>query len=196
MGFDRLKDLARAGYLPSKITKAEKVVCAACQIGKAHLKSADKSPIVSKDKIKEPGDLIHMDQAESSTPGRPLTYSGKNNKNKIFIVTLFVDSISKKIFAEFQRSTGAEESLDSKHSMEREAKTSGISIKAFRSNNGVFKAAEFRADLDNLDQHITYCGVGAHHQNGIAERYIRTMVQKSRTVLLNAHARWPKPMKM
>ena len=63
--------------------------------------------------------------------------------------------------------------------MEREAKTSGISIKAFRSNNRVFKAAEFRADLHSLDQHITYYGVGAHHQNGIAERYIRTMVDKA-----------------
>ena len=43
-----------------------------------------------------------MNQAESSTPGRPLTYSGKHNTNiLLFIVTLFVDSISKKVFAEF-----------------------------------------------------------------------------------------------
>ena len=66
-------------------------------------------------------------------------------------------------FAEFQRSTGAEETLNSKRSMEREDTTNGITIKAFKSDNGVFKAAEFRVDIDSLDQHITYCGVGAHH---------------------------------
>ena len=62
MGFDKLKYLENAGYLPSKITKAEKVVCAACQIGKSHLKPAEKGSIVIKDEIKEPGDLFHMDQ--------------------------------------------------------------------------------------------------------------------------------------
>jgi len=71
--------------LPSRITKAEKVICAECQIGKAHSKSADKSTIVSKDKIKEPGDLIHMDQAESSTPVRLLTYSGKTIRIKYLL---------------------------------------------------------------------------------------------------------------
>ena len=120
----------------------------------------------------------------------------KNNKNKIFIVTLFADSISKKVFAEFQRSTVAEETLNSEHSMEREAKTNCITIKSFRGDKGVFKAAEFNAYVNSLDQSISYCGFGAHHQNGIVERYIRTMVEKSRPVLLNAYARWPKPMKM
>ena len=39
-----------------------------------------------------------MDQAQSSTPGRPLTFSGKNNAIKIFFVTLFIDSISNTCF--------------------------------------------------------------------------------------------------
>ena len=117
-----------------------------------------------------------------------LTYSGKNNKDKIFIVTLFVDSISKKIFIEFQHSTGAKETIDSKHRMERDAFHSGVKIKSYRADNGIFKAGEFRLDMDKQDQQITYCGVGAHHQNGIAERNIRIMVERARTVLLNAHA--------
>ena len=47
------------------------------------------------------GGLVYMDQAESSTPIIPLTYSGNNDKQKIFIVSMFVDSISKKLFCEF-----------------------------------------------------------------------------------------------
>ena len=80
--------------------------------------------------------------------------------------------------------------------MECECKRSGVNIKAFRGDNGIYKAAEFRAELRKNNQHITYCGVGAYHQNGITERYIRTMVDKTRTVLLNAHARWPTSIKM
>ena len=47
--------------------------------------------------IKEPGDLIHVDQAESTNPGRPLTHSGRNSAKKIHGVTIFVDTISKKV---------------------------------------------------------------------------------------------------
>ena len=132
-----------------------------------------------------------MDQAQMSTPGRPLTYSGKNNKNKIFFVIIFVDSVSKKVFCEFQHSADSDETLKAKRAMERDAKTCGVKIKAFRADNGIFKSTQFRLELENNDQNITFCGVGAHHQNGIAERYIRTMVDKARTVLLTVHARWP-----
>ena len=55
---------------------------------------------------------------------------------------------------------------------------------------------EFKLELEDNGQAVTFCGVGAHHQNGIAERYIRTMVEKKRTVLLNAHARWPEIVDM
>ena len=43
---------------------------------------------------------------------------------------------------------------------------------------------------------MTLYGVGAHHQNGIAEIYITTMVEKTRTVLLDAHTKWPTSIKM
>ena len=78
----------------------------------------------------------------------------------------------------------------------KRSKKNSRTIKSFRSDDGLFKISEFKADIDGLDQTITYCGVSAHHQNGIVERYIRTMVDKARTALLNAHARWSKRMKM
>ena len=68
---------------------------------------------------------------------------------------------------------------------------SNVKLKPFRGDNGVYKAAEFRAELTKNDQRVTFCGTDTHHQNGIAEKYTRTMVEKTRLVLLNAHARWP-----
>ena len=73
--------------------------------------------------------------------------------------------------------------------MERDNKAYRLEVKSFRADNGVFKSTTFRLELQSNDQDITFCGIGAHRQNGVAERYIRTMVEKSRIVLLNAHAR-------
>ena len=68
---------------------------------------------------------------------------------------MFVDSISKKVFCELQHSTEAKETVLFKQNMELEFKRSKVSIKSFRGDNGVYKATEFRADLQHNDQQIT-----------------------------------------
>ncbi len=35
----------------------------------------------------------------------------------------------------------------------------------------------FKADCNSLDQKYTFSGVGAHHQNGVAERNVKTVAQ-------------------
>ena len=82
-----------------------------------------------------------MNQAESSTPGRPLTLSKRNNKKKIFALSLFVDIISERIFCEFQHSTCASETDEPKRSMERECMESNVKLKAFQDDNGVYMVA-------------------------------------------------------
>ena len=120
-----------------------------------------------------------------------MSYSGKHNIIQVFlIVTLFIDIISKHFFAEFQHNIGSEETFQSKRSMMRDAKTVGVQIKSFRSDTGIFKIAGFRTNLKDNDQIILFCAVGVHHQNGVAERYIRTMVEMAITLLLNTHTRW------
>ena len=47
-------------------------------------------------------------------------------------------------------------------------------------------------DVRKAGQTITFCGVGAHHQNGVAERHIRDITESARTMLLHATHRWPK----
>lgn len=73
--------------------------------------------------MQHPGYLMHMDQTESITTGRPMKYSGHNHKLKIHIITLFVDHISNKTFLEFQHTTNSEETLQSKQRMEKDAYT-------------------------------------------------------------------------
>ncbi|KAL7464495.1 hypothetical protein ACHAXS_004829 [Conticribra weissflogii] len=40
-------------------------------------------------------------------------------------------------------------------------------------------------------QRLTLCGVSAHHQNGVAERTIKSLTLISRTLLLHTQRHWP-----
>ena len=52
-----------------------------------------------------------------------------------------------------------------------------ITLQSFPADNHPFQAKAFLDDLDLQDQTITYSGVGAHHQAGVAERGIKTVLQ-------------------
>ena len=45
-------------------------------------------------------------------------------------------------------------------------------------------------DVDKNYQTIDFCEVDAHHQNGIAEQAIRTIIESARILLLHAHFNW------
>ena len=49
----------------------------------------------------------------------------------------------------------------------------------------------FLQDIKDNAQQIIFCGVGAHHQNGIAEKKIRDLVKNARTQLIQAMHLWP-----
>ena len=66
-----------------------------------------------------------------------------------------------------------------------------MKIKHFRADNAPFGAAEFRTNLELNGQTIDFSGVGAHHQNGVAERAIQTVTSWARAMLLNSAIMWP-----
>ena len=47
------------------------------------------------------------------------------------------------------------------------------------------------ASLNANNQTITFCGVGDHHQNGIVEQRIWTVIKIVRTIILHAQHYWP-----
>ena len=54
----------------------------------------------------------------------------------------------------------------------------------------MFTAQQFVDEIHKNEQRLTFSGVGAHHQNGVAERAIGTIVRRARTQLLHAQLRW------
>ena len=73
---------------------------------------------------------------------------------------------------------------------EQDARSQNVTIRKYHGDNGVFKAQMFREELDALGQTITFSGVGAHHQNGVAERAIMTIFYRARSMLLHAAIHW------
>eukprot|EP00957_Ditylum_brightwellii_P081390 6190958-Ditylum_brightwellii.AAC.1 len=66
-------------------------------------------------------------------------------------------------------SMSGEETLQLKCAYERVAAMHGVHVKQYHSDNGRFGEKAFRAACDKKDQKISFCGINAHHQNGIAE---------------------------
>ena len=85
----------------------------------------------------------------------------------------------------------ASDTLLSKQGFERSAKSCGVKIQTNHGDNGVFKSKEFLESLTNCNQELKFSGVGAHHQNGVAERAIRTVTEKARSMMQHAFLHWP-----
>ena len=63
-------------------------------------------------------------------------------------------------------------------------------IKGYYIDNWIFNSSEFMEDLLKQQQKISFSWAGASHQNGAAERAIKTVVTMSRTMLMHAALRF------
>ena len=114
----------------------------------------------------------------SALHGRLPHTKGKESKNKKYTGgTLFVDHATQLISHHHQISLRVGETLKAKHKFERFAHECGVNIRKYHADNAPFRAENFVNDCVLQGQAIDYSGVGAHHQNGVAERAIRTVTQ-------------------
>ncbi len=88
-------------------------------------------------------------------------------------------------------STGADEAIAAKLHFQLLASSYDRCIKCYHTDNGVFTTKNFRQHYLQNHQQITFCGVNAHHQNGIAKRYIQTVTEHARSMLIHAMISWP-----
>jgi hypothetical protein len=191
--WDQVNAWIRAGLLPCNPLLAAEPdpVCVAYQFGKAHKKShkADTGHIARQHSA--PGDGVSSDGMEAGCPGRPMTTSGLPSNRRYKYVSFWVDHYSQFIYITMHESKKAEELLRSKMGFEEYASKFGVSIKNMRADNGVYTAKIIQESCIKKQQTLTFCAVGAHWQNGIVERFIGSIVQRARTILLHAMAKWP-----
>jgi hypothetical protein len=107
------------------------------------------------------------------------------------VATVFVDHFTNMSYVHLQTSTNAVETLEAKTEFEKFALTCGVLIKHYHADNGRFAESVWKEDVQKKGQQLTFSGVGAHHQNGRAEKRIRDLQDLARTSLIHAHRRWP-----
>jgi len=137
------------------------------------------------------GQTVSLDQYVSSTPGRlPHTKGREPTAMKFTGGTLFVDHCTKFMFIYNHVSLGACTTLVTKQTFESILKSFGFAVSNYHGDNGVFKTQAFMDDCNRKQQQITLSGTGAHHQNGVAERSIQTVVSWARTLILHPAIHW------
>lgn len=192
LSFAKIKAMAERGDLPARLANCEKPRCAACLYGKATRKPWRSKPnksAILKD-LSLPGELVAIDQMVSSTPGLVPQMKGFLTSKRYTAASVFVDVYSNYSFVFFHKTISSEETIEAKQAFERHAAKFGISVKAYRADNGICETQAFQQEVERNGQMITYSGVGAHHQNAKAEKKIRDLQDMSRSMLLHAAIRW------
>jgi hypothetical protein len=179
-------------------------LCASCKIGAGQRQSKGKAKHTQLPKSKggsgqikagdcTPGQRVSIDHYDSHVKGRLWGSYGRSRPEQMYCGgTIFVDHASGLIHVEHQVSLSAMDTLVAKKSFERMALNNGVAIQRYHGDNGAaFTSHDFTRHIIDMKQGLSFSGVGAHHQNGVAERTIRTVVTRARVMMLHAAMRWP-----
>ena len=194
--FARLKYLAINGEIPSRLARVRPPRCAGCLYG-----AMTKVPWRTKGqcdathpvfRATKPGECVSVDHMQSTEPGFYGQAKGILTKTRYRNATIFVDHFSRLKFVYLMTSNlTSQETVEAKRAFERFAAEHGVRIAHYHCDNGRFADTLFRKACKNQNQKLTFCGVNAHFQNGIAERAIRDLSEGACKQLLHARQRWP-----
>ena len=73
----------------------------------------------------------------------------------------------------------ATKTIQAKHCFEKSMVDLSIIVQVYQCDNGIFAAYEFLDEIEKGLQNIKFNGVGPHHQNGIAEHGIQSVLTKA-----------------
>jgi hypothetical protein len=192
--------LSQLGVLPKYYLNLKETPppCASCMFGTAHRrpwrfkKAKDREESTLKGAaITKPGQCVGVDQMNSAQPGLLPQEKGALTRARIWGFTIFTDYATNYICIVLMRDFTAESTLEAKREFEHRCAVRGIKVQRYHADNGRFAEPAFQADCKRLGQKLTFCGVGAHHQNGVVERKIKDVTLAARTMLLHAIRFWP-----
>ena len=138
-----------------------------------------------------PGANTSTDQMVSPYGGLIPQTRGKLMKARYYGATVFVDRHTDFTYCHLMTDATGDSTLEAKNAYERVMKSYGHEVEAYHADNGRFAENVFVTDVREKNQRISYCGVGSHHQNGIAERRIKTLGEDARTMLAHGQHLWP-----
>ena len=192
VGMEQIVEWSRLGLIPKDLATGNDVpLCRTCQEAKARKRPVGNSHVRHQSDDIKPGEVASVDQLESRAGGRLLTSAGMPTKRRYVCVTIFVDHKTRFIFPWFQESTGTKETVEAKRQYEAFGKRYGRVLCHIHSDDGTFKAKDFKIAAEDSNVKQSFSGVGAHWQNGIAERSIGAVTSLARSMLSHSMRRWP-----
>ena len=192
--------MVKLGFLPAKFKKLGNKAppCVSCLFGQAHKRpwrfkktKHGEASTLRGEKITKPGETIGVDQLISAQPGLVPQEKGMMTRAQIWAATVFICYVTGYIHVGLMTDQSGDQTLQCKHDFEHKCATRGVDIKHYHADNGRFAEKTFLDSIKKCMQRITFCGVGAHHQNGITENTIKQLTLVSRTILLHAQSHWP-----
>ena len=194
LSFSKLRQLAINGEIPKNLSSVPAPKCAGCLFGamtklpwrRKESKSSHEVFVATK-----PGETVSVHQMISTELGFFAQLKGALTKKRYRCCTIFVDHYSRLRFVHLQVDDTSAETILAKQAFEKYAAEHGVRIQHYHGDNGRFADNAFKQACENSGQRLTFCGVNAHFQNGIAERAIRDLCKSARKQLLHARARWP-----
>jgi len=196
--FATMDKMVLNNILPRRFEKLKgtTILCPSCVFGRMRKrpwrnKSKASRKTIRKDDETYPGAKVSTDQLVVAQPGLVPRLSGRHTNARICGATGFIDHHSGYSFSSLQTSLDGEQTLQAKIDFETHANTFDVQIRSYRADNGRFAEKSFRDSIKMARQTIDFCGVGAHHQNGIIERHFQRLSTQARTILLHAKRHWP-----
>ena len=148
-----------------------------CMFGRATRKAwQSKSPPskIGSKLVTEPGQCVSVDQLESPSPGLIAQLKGIPTIQRYNAATIFVDHYSQYTYMHLQRTLSSDDTVRAKRADERHCESQGVKVTHYHADNGRFADNLFLKDILEQKQRVTYCGVNAHFQNGVAEKKLGT----------------------
>ena len=196
--FAEMDKLVYHGVLPSKFKSlcGKKIICPSCIFGRMRrrqwrFKNSKGKQRIRKDNQKYPGAKVSTDQLVVAQPGLVPRMDGRHTNDRICGATTFLDHYSGMSYSSLQTSLDGQQTLEAKQAFETHSDSCGVDIKSYRADNGRYAEKSFVDAIKDAHQTIDFCGVGAHHQNGIIERHLQRRTSRSRTILLHAKRHSP-----
>jgi hypothetical protein len=140
----------------------------------------------------KPGECVSINQMTLTEVGFYLQLKSKLTKKHYKCATVFVGHYSHLCFVHLQLDDGSAKTLTAKLAFEQYAAEHGVKILHYHCNNGRFHNNAFQQACHDARQQLTFCGVNAQFQNGIAKQAIQDLLESVHNQLLHACARWPK----
>jgi hypothetical protein len=179
LSFSKLFRLAEKGYLSKNLLKCKGSLslCIPCKFGAAHChpwQRRGKMP----GSIRQPehillGDGVSMDQIFSTQPGLISQMSGYLISHCIWGFTTFCNHVSEFVYFHLMQNLTVNKTILAVKAFEKVMAQATCTVKHYHADNGAFAHKGFLDEVNQKDQKITFCAIGAHHQNRIIENKIK-----------------------